>query len=216
MFVVSITIDGEWKKSLVPFSLSGFSRIKRQPATLPGLKELTFMKFVFFLLSIVSVLLLVGCVSTPVVVAPVGPNSLETATTSSEGTLEVYSRLSRQSDDENQNEGGNPAWYQHSNYSIYNQNGRLLKRVINAMGHYDSAPQQVLLPPGQYVVKARAADYFWVRVPVTIEPGRTTRVHLDDNWKSSADLQESELVILPNGNPVGWRAANQKAGSGSS
>jgi hypothetical protein len=216
MFVVSGVIDGECKKPLVPPSLSGFPRTKRPRATLPEMKELIFMKFVIFLLGIVSVLSLVGCTSTPVAVAAVGPDSFETGIASSNGVLEVYSRLSRQSDDQNQNEGGNPAWYQHSNYSIYNQNGRLLKRVINTIGHYDSTPCQVLLPPGQYVVKARAKDYFWVSVPVTIESGRTTRVHLDDDWKSPADSQESELVILPNGNPVGWRAGNQKGGSGSS
>jgi len=216
MFVVSIVRDEECKKSVVPSSLSGFSQTKHPSATLPKMKELTFMKFVFSLLGIISVLSLVGCVSTPVAIAPVGPNSIETATTSSEGTLEVYSRLSRQSDSQNENEGGNATWYQHSNYSIYDQSGRLLKRVFNTMGHYDSAPQQVLLSPGQYVVKARAKDYFWVSVPVTIESGRTTRVHLDDNWRSPTDLLKSELVTLPNGNPVGWRAGNQKGGSGSS
>lgn len=174
------------------------------------------MKSIYLFLGAGLVLSFVGCASTPVAVAPVGPNSFGIATASSQGELEVYSSLSQQCDSQSENEGGNPIWYQHSNYSIYNKDGRLLERIINSVGHYDTDPRPVVLPPGQYIVKARATDYFWVRVPVTIERGRTTRVHLDDDWKSPTDSQKSDLVILPNGNPVGWRAANQKGDSRSS
>jgi len=111
-----------------------------------------------------------------------------------------------QSDDQNQAGDGSPFWYQHSDYSIYTPGGKLVKRVGNTVGHYAQSPDAVALPAGQYVVKARASDYSWVKVPVTVEPGRTTRVHLDDNWKLPAGIPKSALVSLPNGNPVGWRA----------
>jgi hypothetical protein len=210
MFVVSINIDGECKKPLVPLTLNGFSRTKREPATLPEMKELTFMKFALFLLGIVSVLSLVGCVSTPVAVAPVGPNPYGRKSMVSEGELVVFSRLHACT------EGDNPTWYQHSDYRIYNFQGKLVKYVGNSIGEYEQAPLPVTLPPGRYIVRSRARDYLRVEVPVIIKPGQTTNVHLDDNWRSPTDSQESELVILPNGNPVGWRAGNQKGGSGSS
>jgi hypothetical protein len=55
-------------------------------------------------------------------------------------------------------------------------------------------------------VKAQAKDYFRVNVPVTIKSGQTTRVHLDDNWTAPPEAKKSELVVLPDGNPVGWRS----------
>jgi hypothetical protein len=64
----------------------------------------------------------------------------------------------------------------------------------------------VALPAGRYFVKAQGKDYLQVEVPITIERGRTTRVHLDDKWNLPADTPKRELVSLPNGNPVGWCA----------
>jgi hypothetical protein len=80
-----------------------------------------------------------------------------------------------------------------------------VKRVDNTTGHYAEAPRLVTLPPGQYLVKTQAKDYFWVELPVTIERGRTTKVHLDDKWKPPTDAPKKEIVSLPNGKPVGWR-----------
>lgn len=59
-------------------------------------------------------------------------------------------------------------------------------------------------------MKAQANDYLWVSVPVTIERGQTTKLHLDDNWKPPSDTSKAELVSLPNGNPVGWQAESTK------
>jgi len=56
------------------------------------------------------------------------------------------------------------------------------------------------------LVNAQAKDYSWVKVPVTIDRGRTTEVHLDGNWNLPADVPKTKLVNVPNGNPVGWRA----------
>ena len=123
----------------------------------------------------------------------------------SKGELQVFSCLDEESDDQNQG-SQDPVWYQHSDYSIYNLHGKLVKRVNNTTGHYEQAPRRVALPAGVYLVKTQASDYLWVDVPVTIKLGQTTRVHLDDDWKLPADVSKTELVSLPNGKPVGWQA----------
>ncbi|MGA3266332.1 MAG: hypothetical protein ABSE16_05870 [Verrucomicrobiota bacterium] len=53
---------------------------------------------------------------------------------------------------------------------------------------------------------SKGKDYLWVDVPVVIEAGRTTRVHLDDAWQLPPDAPTTKLVSLPGGHPVGWRA----------
>lgn len=163
------------------------------------------MKNFCLLLSAGLFSVLVGCSSTPVALAPVGPNPAGLERPASDGQLQVFTSLIGRS------EGNNPAWSQHTGYYIFDLNGRLIKHVHNTIGRYAEAPSRVMLPAGKYLVKAQANDYFWVSVPVTIERGRTTRIHLDDNWKLPADASKSELVSLPNGNPVGWRAESTKA-----
>jgi hypothetical protein len=167
------------------------------------------MQSVYVLLGTGVVSLLVGCSSTPVALAPVGPNPVGVQRTASKGELQVFSNLDEQSDDQNQG-SEDPVWHQHTDYRIYDLHGKLVKRVDNTIGHYEQAPRLVALPAGKYLVKAQAKDYLRVEVPVTIEPGRVTRVHLDDNWKLPADTSKRELVSMPNGNPVGWRAESTK------
>ncbi len=162
------------------------------------------MKNVYSLLGTGLVSLLVGCTSTPVALAPVGPNPVGSESMTAEGGLQVYSSLVGRS------EGDNPTWYQHTDYYIYDLHGKLVKHVDNTTGYYAKAPRRVTLPAGRYLVKAQANDYFWVDVPVTIERGQTTRVHLDDNWKLPSDTPKTEPVSLPNGNPVGWQAESRK------
>jgi hypothetical protein len=142
--------------------------------------------------------LLFGCTSVQVAVAPVGPNPNREALRTSDGQLEVFSAITGRT------EGDDPTWFQHTDYTIYNQQQQSVKHVFNALGHYSSAPRAITLPPGKYFVKARAKDYASVWVPVVIEPGRTTRVHLDDTWRPIAD-SKTPLIKLPSGTPVGWR-----------
>jgi len=158
------------------------------------------MKSIDILIGAGLVSLLVGCATTPVVLAPVGPNPHGVQTADSKGQLEVYSRLFACT------EGDNPAWHQHSAYRIYDLQGRLVKYVGNAVGYYEQAPRLVSLPPGAYRLRARASDYLRVEVPVTIERGRTTKVHLDDRWQLPAYASNGQLVSLPNHEPVGWLA----------
>jgi hypothetical protein len=43
-------------------------------------------------------------------------------------------------------------------------------------------------------------------VPVEIKRGRLTRVHLDDEWHPPAMSSKTELVSMPEGQLVGWKA----------
>jgi hypothetical protein len=162
------------------------------------------MKSMCILLDTAGVLLMVGCCTAPVCCARVGPNPADSRTLASQGQLEVFTSLVEQSDDQNAG-SEDPVWYQHADYDIYNLHGQRVKHVDNIIGHYEDAPRKVTLPAGHYVVRAQAKDYHQVKVPVTIEPGRTTRVHLDDTWRPPARTLSRELASLPNGNPVGWR-----------
>ncbi|HEX4348942.1 MAG TPA: hypothetical protein VH251_01075, partial [Verrucomicrobiae bacterium] len=140
--------------------------------------------------------LLVGC-STPVAVGPVGPNPYALENSTKNGQLEVFSALTPRT------EGDDPTWYQHTDYTVYNQRGDAVKHVNNTVGHYATEPRLIDLPPGQYLVKAEAKDYPSVTVPVVIDPGRMTKVHLDGTWRP-ADNRKTAFVRLPAGNPVGW------------
>ncbi|MGP8198390.1 MAG: hypothetical protein ACLQU4_02675 [Limisphaerales bacterium] len=167
------------------------------------------MKKLLLLLSAGSLAFGTGCASRPVAVAPVGPNPNRSQSAASMGGLQVFSRIAARDDDQNQAGDGIPIWHQYTEYRIYNPDGKLVKTVINSAGHYSEGAEVVPLPPGSYVVKAQAKDYFWVNVPVTIERGRTTRVHLDENWRPPADAPKDEVVIGPDGSPVGWRAPSR-------
>lgn len=143
--------------------------------------------------------LVVGCSSTPLVLAPVGPNPVGLSDPTPNGQLEVFSALNGHS------EGNNPAWFQHADYAIYSVQGRCLKHVGNTVGYYSLRPRIISLPAGNYVVRAQAKDYQFVEVPIVIDPGRITKVHLDDAWRPG-DIGGSALVDLPTGYPVGWAA----------
>ena len=172
-------------------------------ASSKGMKGI--MKNVLSLLGCGLVSLLAGC--STVNVAPVGPNPNSAKTDASTGYLMVYSRMMTQDDDQNLAGDGIPPWHQYSAYNIYDLNGNLAQRVANSSGHYGRRADRVALPPGKYIVRAQAKDYFWLNIPVTVESGRTTRVHLDDNWRPPGD--KGSVVNGPDGNPIGWRATPQ-------
>ena len=153
---------------------------------------------------------LAGCSSTPVSLAPVGPNPTGAESDATTGRLEVYSAL-QECHDGNEYDT-NPVWYQHTDYVVCNLNGKRIRHVSNSVGHYAQRPCAIALAPGKYLVKAEAKDYMSVVVPVVIRPGRTTRVHLDDAWNPGALTPESELVSAPTGHPVGWSVGLTKTG----
>lgn len=160
------------------------------------------MKYVSTVAGAVLISLLTGCSSTPVAVAPVGPNPAGGKSYARNGQLEVFSALTSRT------EGDNPTWFQHTDYTVYDQKGKTVKRVANEAGYYALSPRLVTLPPGKYIVQAEAKDYLSVKVPVVIKPGQITRVHLDDAWKP-ANTPKTEIVSLPSGNPVGWNLDEQ-------
>jgi len=167
------------------------------------------MKCIHLLPGVGLISLPIGCASTPLAFDPVGPDPHGSESMSSDGELLVFSSLVGRS------EGNNPTWHQHTSYYIYDLDGRQVKHVHNSIGYYAKAPLPVDLPAGSYLVKAKASGYFWVDVPVTIERGRTTEVHLDDNWQLPVETSDRELVKMPNDNLVGWRAESTN-GSGPS
>jgi hypothetical protein len=151
--------------------------------------------------------LLLGCSTMHVAVAPVGPNPAgERNPAEKNGRLQVFSVFVGHS------EGDNPTWYRHADYDLFTSEGRPVQHVDNAIGHYERAPRLVALPPGKYVVKAAANDYLRVEVPVVIEPGRITRVHLDGAWRPAAGVPNAEVVCGPDGQPVGWRVVTNTSG----
>jgi len=157
----------------------------------------------FLLLGVIP--LMASCASQTIISDSVGPNPLAGATSlAGTGYLRVFSE--REPVTEGFDAGANPTYYQHTDYRVYDERGKLVKYVGNTIGEYDPSPRLLSLASGRYIVKARAKDYLTVEVPVVIEPGRTTSVHLDDLWKPPAEATANELVFEPDGNPVGWRA----------
>ncbi len=159
----------------------------------------------FCLLGVIP--LLASCAQ-PITLAPVGPNPFAGRSSSlGTGYVQVFSRLSSQSDDQNQGRsGGNPSWYQHTDYNVYDAMGKLVKHVGNTVGHYSTSPRLVSLRPGSYTLRAQAKEWLSVNAPVVIEPDRTTKVHLDENWEPPAGTPKAEVVTAPGGYPAGWSA----------
>jgi hypothetical protein len=156
-----------------------------------------------------AALIVSGCATAPVAVAPVGPNpgSLQAANSNGpgDGQLEVFSRLS------GHREGTNPTWGRHSDYYIYDSQGNRLQHVDNNVGYYSSEPRIVSLPSGHYVVEARAKGTLSIKVPVVIILGETTQVHLDGNWQPGT--AQAEVVTAPAGYAIGWRADDRSGGN---
>ena len=137
-----------------------------------------------------------------VVLPPVGPPPLVLGSRSPEGGLTVYSALDLGTPGEPDNV------YYHSGYKIYSLDGKMVKDVNNKVGPtYIEDPATVSLPPGRYNVVARAAAFGTVSVPVVIEAGKTTSVHLDGSELTSGrQTSASDFVRLPDGLIIGWRA----------
>jgi hypothetical protein len=77
----------------------------------------------------------------------------------------------------------------HSDYTIYSPSGMNLMRVLDATGPADTEPALVPLPSGRYQVEAQVETSGGgtanVMIPVVIQPGKITVLHLEDDWKSA-------------------------------
>ena len=157
------------------------------------------------LMNVTLITLLVGCATKPVALAPVGPGPGDRSAYVSTGHLRVYS------DTKTREIGENTIYYTHTAYTIRDPSGKLVKYVGNHVGSTDEMPTLVTIPSGSYLVVAESLRYGRVTVPVKIQDGRTTVVHLDGNWKVASSMSANELVRLPDGEAVGWRNSLAKA-----
>ena len=99
----------------------------------------------------------------------------------------------------------------HSDYWIYSADGKPLQWVRNRVSGLSEDPASVALPPGRYSFVARAAAFGAVKVPVVIEKGKTTSVHLDGSEVTGASAKATgQFVTLPDGLIVGWRAEDDE------
>jgi hypothetical protein len=153
-----------------------------------------FPNTLFPLTSALVLLLLAGCGTSSelVVLPPVAPDAPAPHVPTGLGALQVYSARVPAVTDVNYQEffadddfGGNlfPVEPAHSDYTIYTESGQLFDHVRNASNPDDPLPATVSLPKGDYKIEALEKNVnpgdIPVLVPITIQPGRMTRVYLD-------------------------------------
>ena len=141
---------------------------------------------------------LTGCASVPMALAPVGPDALATASRGPEGYLEVFTATQTIDVD------FQAYFHPHMGYDINDAAGKNVMFVANHSSNMDESPTQASLPPGNYTVVAESTWCGLVAVPVVIEKGKTTIVHLDGSWWRPSHSSPNPLVYLPNGEAVGW------------
>ena len=151
-------------------------------------------------LSVATAVFVASCASAPptIVHETVGP-SLEVVNQEHNGFLTVYSATAWTTDDDG------PSLLKYTNYQIDAADGTLFKEVPND----DQEPTRVILPKGTYTVVAQSDTSGMVSVPVAVETGKTTVLHLEreKDWKDvAAGIRSADLVRLPNGQPIGFRA----------
>jgi hypothetical protein len=164
---------------------------------------LAFMKpntFAFVVAGTLSVL--AGCASRPISLSTVGPEPIIHDGITSSGYLQVFSKtvMSEVGDD--------TYYYPHVGYNIYDKFGKRLKYVPDQIDNFDESPTLMQLPQGNYNIVTLSESYGRVIVPVVIQAGRTTIVHLDKDWKPSSNISTNALVRLPNGEAVGWSSVS--------
>jgi hypothetical protein len=152
------------------------------------------------ILSVAIAVLVASCASAPptIVHETVGPG-LAAVNQEHNGVLTVYSATAWTTD------GDGPSLLSHTNYQVDAADGTLFQQVSNG----DQEPTRVILPKGTYTIVAQSDTSGEVSVPVAIEAGKITIVHLEteQDWKeASGGIRGADLVRLPNGQPIGFRA----------
>ena len=142
--------------------------------------------------------LLTGCAFTPVALNSVGPEPRGAESFIATGYIQVFS------DTEEHDIGHGEPYYTHKGYGIYDTAGKQVKYVPNHIGDMDESPTLVEIPTGHYQVDAESSAYGPVRVPVVIQAGKTTLLHLDGIWQPTSNISPNQLVRLPNGEAIGW------------
>jgi hypothetical protein len=147
--------------------------------------------------------LLAGCSSAPIKLGPVGP--VQSSMDAPSGWLKVFTATKTVP------EGDATYYYPHYGYRIYTESGNFFEFVPNHLGDMDQSPALVKIPAGKYVVAARSEPYNMVTVPIKIEAGKTTEVHLGAHWKVPSNVPTNEIVYFPDGRPVGWKSSTTKS-----
>ena len=93
---------------------------------------------------------------------------------SSDGYLQVYSATDQFDD-------GGTSYYAHSSYVVYTNDGKRFKTIANHISPSDETPDMVSLPAGTYLLEARSEFRGYVRLRVTVRPGRVTVVDLESD-----------------------------------
>lgn len=152
------------------------------------------------ILSVATAVFVTSCASAPPtsVHETVGPNPAAVLNQEHNGFLTVYSATAWTTD------GDGGTLLNHTDYDIDAPDGRLVERVPNAA----EEPTRATLLSGIYTVIAQSETSGTVSVPVVIEPGKITILHLEKekDWQESSVIRSSDLVRLPNGQPIGFRA----------
>lgn len=118
----------------------------------------------------------------------------------SKGTLVVYSETE-------EIDSGKIMYYPHTGYGIFTPEGKRVRSVFNRVGPTDQEPMTVVLPAGKYQVKARAAGYGVVSVPIVVYGGKRTTLYLErEGMPDASELSSNAVVRLPGGPVIGWRA----------
>jgi hypothetical protein len=164
------------------------------------------MKMTYFvLLGVGIVSCLTGCISNPMALEPVGPGAVGRALPGAKGYLEVFTATTTVDVD------FEAYFHPHLGYDVEDLSGAIVTYVANHDSEMDEEPDTVSLPPGHYKIVAESTWCGLVTVPVSIEPGQTTVVHLDGNARRPPHASPSQLVYLPNGEVVGWNSSNSES-----
>jgi hypothetical protein len=156
-----------------------------------------------FLVGMAIFPLLSGCALTPVPLDAIGPapedGKPSAYTPMGSGWLRVYTATKRHEI------GDNTFFYSHTGYRICTMDGQLWKFIPKNADNMDEAASIVEIPAGDYRIFAQSEAYNLVSVPVVIQAGKTTEVHLGTHWKAPPNTPTNEFVYLPDGRPVGWK-----------
>ena len=164
-------------------------------------------EFVFVCAAIVP--FLAGCASAQTSLSPIGPNpSSRVASVSEAGHLQVFSATEKSSP-VTSDDFFNYTYplNLHTGYDITDADGKTVKFVRNHASDLDEWPDNVALPAGDYHIVAKSVWCGQVTVPVVVQNGKTTVVHLDNNWWPPANSPANQLVFLPDGEAAGWSSS---------
>jgi hypothetical protein len=145
--------------------------------------------------------LLGGCAIATTPLASIGPGPAQKAWSRHEGDLQVFTATQTVDADFH-------AYFDlHVGYDIDDTSGKTIRYVANHDSNIDESVDTVSLPPGTYTVVARSTWCGLMKIPVVIEAGKTTSVHLDgNNWWPPSHPAANQLVFLPNGEAAGWKS----------